>query len=68
MVERLVITSLEGEASEPCGTEAGWHRWLYAEAATIAVDVSGTDEKDGEGNVVAYMDNVHAQRIAIIDP
>jgi hypothetical protein len=28
--------------------------------ATIAVDVSGTDEKDGEGNVVAYVDNVHA--------
>jgi hypothetical protein len=26
------------------------------------------NEKDGEGNVVAYVDNVHAQRIAIIDP
>jgi hypothetical protein len=25
----------------------------------IVVDVLGTDEKDGEGNIIAYMDNVH---------
>jgi hypothetical protein len=67
-VERLTITSLEGEVSEPCGAEAGRHCWLYTEVAAIDADVLGTGEKDGEGNIVVYMDNVHVQRIAIIDP
>jgi hypothetical protein len=60
-VERLVIASWEGEASGPCGVETRRCHWLYAETAAIAIDVLGIDEKDEEGNIVAYVGNVHVQ-------